>query len=556
MNITSIDNRSDTDLLLAYGRDGDEKAFEALAVRHVNMIFTVSLRRCNNRQLAEEATQNVLVCLSLKAKKLAAKESNLTAWLHTSTRFEVAKLQRRESRIHKREQSYARETMNTPEEEDHFERLLPLLDQAIDQLPTSDREVIVRRYLEGQSFRLIGKALGISEDTAQKRTSRAFERLNLFFRKKAGITVSSTALVAGISQHCAEAAPAACLNIAGKTVSTGLASIINNTITTITTMNLTKITTITTAVVVLGGAVAFVVNENDAPTKIVSRSPEIPPASAPDSSGVTAIPVVTVATDESSELNSPEAELAKLEATLPDTSEDEMTRRLSLKHERLLKDLTTELGLSAAQTASLKTALDARLNAFRTALKASEDEMAMLTKAGGIIRGIGLREEMAGFLSAEQLAAFDKNEAKAQQSQVESLAYTELSKLTPVLTLSEEQKDRVFELLKTSSAEKLNESPDARAFMALRVGQSPALMELTDLKEANFLHQTFEGPNPLDVNSPEFREKALDVIGRQIEGKVAQLAPALDERQQQRYRDHLYKNSILPTFGIKLPDSK
>lgn len=33
------DNRSDTELLLAYGRDGDEKAFEALAARHVNMIF-------------------------------------------------------------------------------------------------------------------------------------------------------------------------------------------------------------------------------------------------------------------------------------------------------------------------------------------------------------------------------------------------------------------------------------------------------------------------------------------------------------------------------------
>jgi DNA-directed RNA polymerase specialized sigma24 family protein len=88
---------------------GDEAAFEALAARHVDMIFSVSLRRSGNRQLAEEATQNVLVGLSRKARSSAARESGLTGWLHTSTKFEVAKLQRRETRIKMREQAYATE---------------------------------------------------------------------------------------------------------------------------------------------------------------------------------------------------------------------------------------------------------------------------------------------------------------------------------------------------------------------------------------------------------------------------------------------------------------
>ena len=169
------ENPTDFELLSAYGRDGDEAAFEALARRHVDMIFAVSLRRSNNRQLAEEATQNVLLSLSKKARKLSSGESNLTAWLHTSTKFEVSNLQRRESRIRTREQAYANENMNTStEDEDRaFQRLYPLLDQAIDDLRTSDREVIVCRYLEGQSFTRIGQALGISEDAAQKRTSRA-----------------------------------------------------------------------------------------------------------------------------------------------------------------------------------------------------------------------------------------------------------------------------------------------------------------------------------------------------------------------------------------------
>jgi DNA-directed RNA polymerase specialized sigma24 family protein len=97
--MTTTDQRSDTELLRAYDRDGDEAAFEALAARHVDMIFAVSLRRSGNRQLAEEATQNVLIALSSKSRKFAAQDSNLTAWLHTSTKFEIAKLQRREIRI-------------------------------------------------------------------------------------------------------------------------------------------------------------------------------------------------------------------------------------------------------------------------------------------------------------------------------------------------------------------------------------------------------------------------------------------------------------------------
>lgn len=180
--MTTSDHRSDIELLRAYERNGDEAAFGALAARHVDMIFAVSLRRSGDRQLAEEATQNVLIALCKSARKFNAPESNLTAWLHTSTKFEIAKLQRRESRLKQREQAYATDNMNTSLQDDDktFQRLLPLLDQAIDSLRAPDREVIVRRYLEGQDFRNIGKALGITEDAAQKRTSRAFDVLNQF----------------------------------------------------------------------------------------------------------------------------------------------------------------------------------------------------------------------------------------------------------------------------------------------------------------------------------------------------------------------------------------
>jgi len=53
----------------------------------------------------------------------------------------------------------------------------------------------------------------------------------------------------------------------------------------------------------------------------------------------------------------------------PHPSKDEFARRLSVKHDQLLKDLTEDLELGTAQIASAKQVLDARLKAFRAALE-------------------------------------------------------------------------------------------------------------------------------------------------------------------------------------------
>ena len=566
-SMATTDERSDTDLLLAFGRGGDEAAFEALAARHVDMIFSVSLRRSGHRQLAEEATQNVLVSLSMKAKKLAVPGNSLSGWLHTATKFEVAKLQRRETRIKRREQAYASNHMNasTQNDDETFLRLVPLLDEAIDQLRATDREVIVRRYLEAQDFRSIGEALGISEDTAQKRTSRAFERLNLFFRRKAGVTVSAAALATGIGKHCAEAAPAACLQVAGKAAAAGTLPILASSA--ITTMSIGKIAAVAAAVVALGGAVAFLANQNGNPRETTSASP--PSNTAPGTSSAPQPPDNNAAgemgrTDiaaADAKASSPDEELAKLEAMSPHPSEDEMARRLSVKHGQLLEDLTAGLGLGEAEVAGLKKVLDRRLKDFRASLDPEaapgaapdEREKEMITRAGGLIRGAGLREDLAGVLSDEQLAAFDEREEKTRQSLVESLAYRELAMIAPVLNLKEEQKNRAFELLQTSSAENLRQSADARAFMALMQNKTSTQVDFTSMADADFFHEIMDGPNALPPDSPEFKKRITEFVTTQTSKQVELLSPVLDPAQRKRYHDHLVSKSLLPMFGIELP---
>ena len=61
-------------------------------------------------------------------------------------------------------------------------RIAPVLDAAINQLGEKDRAAILLRFFEKLDFRSVGEALGTNEDTAQKRVSRALEKLHALLR--------------------------------------------------------------------------------------------------------------------------------------------------------------------------------------------------------------------------------------------------------------------------------------------------------------------------------------------------------------------------------------
>src|SRR5207245_11616642 len=82
----------------------------------------------------------------------------------------------------------------------------PLLETAVASLSEKDRQAIVLRFYEGRNLRDVGVALGASEDAAEKRVSRAVERLREFLAKR-GVTVGASGLVVVISAIAVPAAP-------------------------------------------------------------------------------------------------------------------------------------------------------------------------------------------------------------------------------------------------------------------------------------------------------------------------------------------------------------
>ncbi len=197
---------SDTDLelLARYARHHAEDAFAEIVRRHLDLVHSAALRQVRSPQLAEEVAQSTFFKLAQTARQLAP-DTILSAWLYQVTRREAIDVVRREARRQLREQiATEMNAMNaTAADWTHIE---PLLDEAMHALDETDRAAVLLRYFENKSLREVGHALGASENAAQKRLTRAVERLREYFAER-GVTVGVNGLVAVLSANAVQAAP-------------------------------------------------------------------------------------------------------------------------------------------------------------------------------------------------------------------------------------------------------------------------------------------------------------------------------------------------------------
>jgi RNA polymerase sigma factor (sigma-70 family) len=237
---------ADMDLLGQYARQNSEDAFAEIVRRHLGLVYSAALRQVRSPQLAEEVAQSVFTDLARNAHRLAP-DTILTAWLYQVTRRTAIDVVRREARRQLREQiATEMNAMNaTPAD---WTRIEPILDEAMDALDETDRAAVLLRYFENKSLREVGATLGTSDDAAQKRVSRAVERLREFFAKR-GITVGASGLVVVISANAVQAAPVGL----AVTISTA-ATLVGTTIATAATATATKVLAMTTLQKVIIGA--------------------------------------------------------------------------------------------------------------------------------------------------------------------------------------------------------------------------------------------------------------------------------------------------------------
>jgi RNA polymerase sigma factor (sigma-70 family) len=243
----------DGQLLHQYTRERSEAAFGELVARHIDLVYSVALRVAGgDSHLAQDVTQSVFLDLARKALGLP-RNAILAGWLYRHAWFTAAKSVRAERRRKTREQTAMEMRVLDDNTGSPWELIAPHLDESLNQLSASDRDAIVLRFFKRQDFRVIGTALGVSEDAAQKRVSRALEKLRGVLSKR-GATLTATALASALTAEAVVAAPAGlaisvtATALAGAaTVGTGLS------LTTIKTLAMTKLQISVVGVILMAG---------------------------------------------------------------------------------------------------------------------------------------------------------------------------------------------------------------------------------------------------------------------------------------------------------------
>ena len=197
----------DAQLLRQYVEGQSEEAFGELVSRHIDLVYSAALRMASSdSHLAEDVTQMVFIDLARKVRSLP-RGVLLAGWLYRHTCYTAAKAVRTERRRRAREQTAMEIKALDDNIEEPWERIAPHLDEGLTRLSASDREALVLRFLKRQDLRAVGAAFGISEDAAQKRVTRALDKLRGVLGGR-GVELTVTTLATALAAQAVTAAPA------------------------------------------------------------------------------------------------------------------------------------------------------------------------------------------------------------------------------------------------------------------------------------------------------------------------------------------------------------
>ena len=234
-----MNHSSDSQLLLRYAESHSEAAFTELVGRHVDFVHSAAVRMVCDPHLAEDVTQGVFVALAKNAAQLAERPA-ISGWLHRTAQNIAAQTVRTNVRRRVREQeAVAMNELIASSPDASWEHIAPHLDAALGELSDADRDAVLLRYFEKKSAREMAAQLGMSDEAAQKRVSRAVEKLREFFAKR-GVTIGASGLAVVISVNAVQAAPV------GLTLTISAAALTGTTVTTSTVITATKTIAMTT----------------------------------------------------------------------------------------------------------------------------------------------------------------------------------------------------------------------------------------------------------------------------------------------------------------------
>ncbi len=199
----------DSALLQRYASERSEPAFAALVNQYLGFVYHTALRQLNgDTHGAEDVAQIVFADLARQANRLA-RQPMLAGWLHTRARHAALQFVRTERRRKAREQEayLMQELIQEAGPVADWNRLRPVLDDALQGLNAVDREALLLRFFQGRGFAEVGARLKLSEDGARSRVDRALVKMELLLARR-GVKSTASALGLALTNQAMASAPA------------------------------------------------------------------------------------------------------------------------------------------------------------------------------------------------------------------------------------------------------------------------------------------------------------------------------------------------------------
>ena len=191
----------DWDLLEQFRLARSEQAFGELVRRHAGFVLATCRRRLRDAHLSEDAAQAVFLVLARRPPTRSG-SSALAGWLYRTAVYACNNAMRAKKSRDQYERQAATERAATvdPRTDVAIDRAVDraeterLLDAALSELSSKERDAVLLRFYQDQSVQQVGQTLGISQNTATKRIGRAIERMREFLADK-GFAISAPALI-------------------------------------------------------------------------------------------------------------------------------------------------------------------------------------------------------------------------------------------------------------------------------------------------------------------------------------------------------------------------
>lgn len=162
-------------------KEGDEKAFEMLFLRHQRSVYNLSLRFLNNEGDAEDATQESFIRVYRGAKTYTP-DAKFTTWLYTIVKNHCFNILRMKKAVHivSMEDEPIPEIPSQDDDQSIILSRMQIRERvaaAVNSLPENMRTAVIFQKFEGLTCEEVADIMGCSVNAVKLRVHRAKEIL-------------------------------------------------------------------------------------------------------------------------------------------------------------------------------------------------------------------------------------------------------------------------------------------------------------------------------------------------------------------------------------------